>query len=54
MAFLDTHPDRLGHATFLDQVAKQRVVDNKIGIELCLTSNVLFVLPWVYHVVLCQ
>jgi adenosine deaminase len=41
--FLETRPDRLGHATFLNHEARQRVIENKIGVELCLSSNLLWV-----------
>jgi hypothetical protein len=42
--FLDVMPDRLGHATFLNEEARQRLIAGNIGVELCLTSNILFVL----------
>ncbi|KAK6974886.1 Metallo-dependent hydrolase [Favolaschia claudopus] len=34
-------PDRLGHATFLNDEAKSIVLDKKMCIEICLTSNLL-------------
>jgi adenosine deaminase len=36
-------PDRLGHATYLDDEAKKIVVHNNICIEICLSSNILCV-----------
>jgi len=41
LQLLSFKPDRLGHATFLDDEAKQFVLDNGICIEICLTSNLL-------------
>ncbi|EJD06483.1 adenosine deaminase-like protein [Fomitiporia mediterranea MF3/22] len=41
MQLLSLKPERLGHATFLDEEAKKFVFDNKIAIEICLTSNIL-------------
>jgi adenosine deaminase len=43
MALLSFKPHRLGHATFLDEEAKQFVEEHKIPIEICLTSNLLYV-----------
>ena len=43
MRLLSYKPDRLGHATFLDEEAKQVVLSNKTCIEICLTSNLLCV-----------
>lgn len=37
---LDFHPDRLGHATFMNEQIQNRVIQNKIPVEICLTSNV--------------
>ena len=34
-------PDRLGHATFLNDEAQGLVIREKIAIEICLTSNFL-------------
>lgn len=48
MRLLSLHPDRLGHATFLDAEAKQFVRDHNIAIEICLTSNLLCVHPYPY------
>ncbi|KAH9823434.1 hypothetical protein DFH28DRAFT_947197 [Melampsora americana] len=36
----DLKPDRLGHATFLTASAQQHVIENKLPIEICITSNV--------------
>jgi len=41
MALLSIKPDRLGHATFLNDEAKAFVEEQKIPIEICLTSNLL-------------
>ncbi|KAJ7164742.1 adenosine deaminase-like protein [Mycena crocata] len=41
LQLLDFKPDRLGHATFLDDRAKALVLKNKTPIEICLTSNLL-------------
>ncbi|TFK58367.1 adenosine deaminase-like protein, partial [Pluteus cervinus] len=41
LKLLSYGPDRLGHATFLDDDAIDYVVKNKIPIEICLTSNLL-------------
>ncbi|KAI5121222.1 hypothetical protein M0805_007231 [Coniferiporia weirii] len=41
MQLLALMPNRLGHATFLNEEAKQFVFDHKIAIEICLTSNLL-------------
>ncbi|KAF5355894.1 hypothetical protein D9756_004351 [Leucocoprinus leucothites] len=41
MCLLSYKPDRLGHATFLDEEAKGVVLLNKTCIEICLTSNLL-------------
>ncbi|TFK38738.1 hypothetical protein BDQ12DRAFT_683249 [Crucibulum laeve] len=41
MKLLSFGPDRLGHATFLNDEAKEFVVKNKICIEICLSSNLL-------------
>lgn len=38
-------PDRLGHATFLNDEAKDIVLKEKICIEICLSSNLLYVFP---------
>jgi len=37
---LDFKPDRLGHATFMNEQLRNRVIENKIPVEICLTSNV--------------
>ncbi|TFL06490.1 adenosine deaminase-like protein [Pterulicium gracile] len=34
-------PDRLGHATFLDESSRKMVLEKKTPVELCLTSNLL-------------
>lgn len=41
MQLLQMKPDRLGHATFLDESARKYVFDHKMAIEACLTSNLL-------------
>ncbi|KAJ7482973.1 Metallo-dependent hydrolase [Mycena galericulata] len=41
LKLLSYTPDRLGHATFLDEEAKAFVRTNKMCIELCLSSNIL-------------
>ena len=40
MQLLSLMPDRLGHATYLNEEAKNFVFENKIAIEICLTSNI--------------
>ncbi|ETW87723.1 hypothetical protein HETIRDRAFT_122018 [Heterobasidion irregulare TC 32-1] len=41
LQLLSCEPKRLGHATFLNEEAKEIVLKNKICIEICLTSNLL-------------
>ncbi|KAJ6490194.1 hypothetical protein DFH09DRAFT_1208908 [Mycena vulgaris] len=41
LQLLNFQPDRLGHATFLDDKAKALVLKNKPCIEICLSSNLL-------------
>ncbi|CAL1696826.1 unnamed protein product [Somion occarium] len=41
LQLLDFQPDRLGHATFLDAAQKDFVCNSKIGVEICLSSNLL-------------
>ncbi|KAF9466930.1 hypothetical protein BDZ94DRAFT_1156864 [Collybia nuda] len=41
LQLLSYSPDRLGHATFLDEQAKNLVLKNKTCIEICLSSNLL-------------
>ncbi|KAJ6511962.1 Metallo-dependent hydrolase [Mycena vitilis] len=41
LRLLGFQPDRLGHATFLDNEAKTLVLKNKPCIEICLSSNLL-------------
>jgi len=41
LTLLSFKPDRLGHATFLNEEAKQIVIRDQIAIELCLSSNLL-------------
>ncbi|KAJ7366534.1 Metallo-dependent hydrolase [Mycena albidolilacea] len=41
LRLLGFQPDRLGHATFLDDTAKTLVLKNKSCIEICLSSNLL-------------
>lgn len=43
MELLSCEPERLGHATFLDEEAKEVVVARGTCIEICLTSNLLCV-----------
>ena len=38
---LSFNPARLGHATFLDEKAISVVLDKKMCIEVCLSSNLL-------------
>jgi hypothetical protein len=39
-------PDRLGHATYLDDEAKKIVIENNVCVEICLSSNILCVCPF--------
>ncbi|KAJ7060550.1 Metallo-dependent hydrolase [Mycena amicta] len=41
LQLLSYSPQRLGHATFLDEAAKTIVRENKMCIEICLSSNIL-------------
>jgi adenosine deaminase len=41
MSLLSSNPSRLGHATFLHSAAQERVLSEKIPIEMCLSSNLL-------------
>ena len=41
---LSCEPERLGHATFLDEEAKEVVLARRTCIEICLTSNLLCVI----------
>ncbi|KAJ3727719.1 hypothetical protein C8R42DRAFT_572214 [Lentinula raphanica] len=41
MTLLGYNPDRLGHATFLDEEAKDFVLEKNIPVEVCLSSNVI-------------
>ena len=41
MKLLSFGPDRLGHATFLNEEAKKYVLEHNIAIEICLTSNLM-------------
>ncbi|KAI8888164.1 Metallo-dependent hydrolase [Backusella circina FSU 941] len=38
---LSIRPNRLGHATFLDDFCRKTIYENEIPIELCMTSNIL-------------
>ncbi|KAI9248509.1 hypothetical protein BDA99DRAFT_446218 [Phascolomyces articulosus] len=38
---LSFKPDRLGHATLLDEPTRQNIYSNAIPIEICMTSNVI-------------
>lgn len=40
-SLLAISPDRLGHATLLDDACRKHIYDHKIPIEICMTSNVL-------------
>jgi adenosine deaminase len=42
LQFLACGPSRLGHATFLDDEAKEIVKKEKMCIEICLSSNLLY------------
>lgn len=42
---LSFKPDRLGHATFLNNEAKAIVIKEKIPVEICLTSNLMCAVP---------
>ena len=41
---LSCEPERLGHATFLDEESKEVVLARRTCIEICLTSNLLCVI----------
>ena len=41
LQLLSYSPDRLGHATFLNDEAISIVLEKKMCIEVCLTSNLL-------------
>ena len=41
LKLLSFKPDRLGHATFLNDEAQEVVIREKMTIEICLTSNLL-------------
>lgn len=41
LKLLSFNPDRLGHATFLNDEAQEIVIREKMPIEICLTSNLL-------------
>jgi len=43
MELLSCEPERLGHATYLDEEAKEVVLARRTCIEICLTSNLLCV-----------
>jgi adenosine deaminase len=43
---LSCEPERLGHATFLDEELKEVVLARRTCIEICLTSNLLCVFPF--------
>ena len=43
---LSCEPERLGHATFLDEEAKEVVLARRTCIEICLTSNLLCVISF--------
>lgn len=41
LQLLSYSPDRLGHATFLDASARQKVFSSNAAVEICLSSNLL-------------
>ncbi|KAI8820215.1 uncharacterized protein EV422DRAFT_497052 [Fimicolochytrium jonesii] len=41
LSMLSIPPDRLGHATYMSDEVRQRVYQERIPIEICMTSNVL-------------
>jgi len=41
LQLLSYGPHRLGHATFLNEEAKEKVIKEKMAVELCLSSNLL-------------
>lgn len=41
MTLLSANPSRLGHATFLHKEARELVLEKKMAIEICLSSNLL-------------
>ncbi|KAI0344022.1 adenosine deaminase-like protein [Trametopsis cervina] len=41
LQLLSYGPDRLGHATFLDGAARQKVFSSNVPVEICLSSNLL-------------
>jgi len=41
LELLSFNPDRVGHATFLGEEEKNFVQNSKIGVEICLSSNLL-------------
>jgi adenosine deaminase len=43
---LSCEPERLGHATFLDEEARKVVLERGTCIEICLTSNLLCAFPF--------
>jgi adenosine deaminase len=43
MALLSSLPSRLGHATFLGPEAEKFAAEHRMGIEICLSSNLLWV-----------
>ncbi|KAJ3174917.1 hypothetical protein HDU87_006583 [Geranomyces variabilis] len=40
-SMLEVRPDRLGHATFLSEQLRAHVYEERIAVEMCMTSNVL-------------
>lgn len=40
-SLLAISPDRLGHATLLDEACRKHIYEHQIPIEICMTSNVL-------------
>ncbi|KAJ2956018.1 hypothetical protein NQZ79_g8073 [Umbelopsis isabellina] len=40
-SLLEISPNRLGHATLLDEACRKHIYDHRIPIEICMTSNVL-------------
>ncbi|KAF7730035.1 hypothetical protein EC973_002980 [Apophysomyces ossiformis] len=40
-SLLSVHPNRLGHATLLDDTLRKTIYDNRIPIEICMSSNII-------------
>jgi len=37
---LEANPDRIGHVIFINDEIRKKIVDKKVPIEICITSNV--------------